>query len=262
MKYLSDYIQNCLADGKYFFTSEEALLNLQLSTEQFRHQAYRLAKKKLVRRLIQDFFIIIPAEYSHLGNLPPHWIIDPLMHYLGQGYYIGLLSAAALYGATHHQPMVFQVITSQPIRQIKLARGNIEFHMFKDLTSAYIKQISSPAGYANISGKEQTMLDLVRFYKVAGYLSNIAIIIKELSNDIDERTLTVVIKKERNNSVLQRLGYIFELLNQEIFASCIEKELSQRKTQFIRLRPDFHDKVGMHNTRFKLIINDTIELEE
>ena len=60
-----------------------------------------------------DFFMIIPAEYQKLGSLPPHWVIDSLMRYLKQDYYIGLLSAASFYGATEQQPMTFQVITDK-----------------------------------------------------------------------------------------------------------------------------------------------------
>jgi hypothetical protein len=58
-----------------------------MTEKQFKYQAYKLSQKKLIKRLICDFYMIIPAEHSNIGSLPPHWIIDSLMKYLKQDYY-------------------------------------------------------------------------------------------------------------------------------------------------------------------------------
>lgn len=91
-----------------------------------------------------------------------------------QDYYIALLSAASYYGATNQQPMALQVITSKQLRPINQPRGSIEFHVRKDIAMASITQITVPTGWAAISTKEQTLVDLVKFYKLSGYLSNVA----------------------------------------------------------------------------------------
>ena len=46
----------------------------------------------------RGFYVIVPQEYALAGSPPPSWFIDELMAYLGQPYYVGLLSAAALHG--------------------------------------------------------------------------------------------------------------------------------------------------------------------
>lgn len=260
--YLKDYISQLLADGKYFFTKKDILSTLSIADQQFKYQAYRLSQKKIIKRLIRDFYMIIPAQYSHIGSLPPHWMIDHLMKYLNQDYYIGLLSAAAIYGATHQQPMVFQVITTSPRRIINLERINIEFHSFKECSLAAQEQISSQAGYANISTKEQTIVDLIRFYSACGYLGNCATVIKELAQQCRKKNFRDVIQKESNNSVLQRLGYILELIEHQNFSSIIAQELSKRHIQQIFLRSDLKKNTGIYNEKFKLIINDEIELDE
>src|SRR3990167_2841567 len=112
MKSLHDYILTLLARGQFFFSRQEAISVLGLDQNKFRHQAYRLSKKKVIKRLLGDFFMIISPEYYHLGSLPPNWIVAPLMEHLEREYYIGLLSAAAFYGATEQQPMALQVITN------------------------------------------------------------------------------------------------------------------------------------------------------
>lgn len=262
MKYIRDYIQQVLADGKYFFSKEEVLSGLSLNSEQFRFQAYRLLKKKVIKHLTRDFFMIIPPEYQHLGGVPPHWIIDPLMKHLSQDYYIGLLSASSMYGATNQQPMAFQIITNKMRRSIVLERGLIKFHVFKNCDVAIKEQLTVPTGYVQISSKEQTMLDLVRLYKECGYLSNVGSVIKDLAEMSSEPAFATAIHQEKNNSVLQRLGFICEHVGCEDLATLVEQEIKERTVQLIRLSPDAHQKDGDRNARFKLIINDSIEIEE
>jgi predicted transcriptional regulator of viral defense system len=174
-----------------------------------------------------------------------------------------MLSAASMYGATNQQPMVFQVITTLPRRNIKLERTEIEFYSFKESILASKEKISSPAGYANISTKEQTIVDLVRFYDSCGYyLSNRANVIKELLSENDTKEFKKVISNEKTTSVLQRLGYILEIVNYTNLSAIVLQELSHRNTQQIYLSPDSKVKTGNYNSKFKVIINNKIELEE
>lgn len=260
MKTMKNYIVSLQTDGKYFFSKEEALLALGLNENQFRLQIFRLHHKNIIKNLGHGFFMIIPPEYQHLGSLPPHWIIDPLMKYLTHDYYIGLLSAASLYGATEQQPMTFQVITDKQMKPLNLERGSIEFHCYKDCASAAKEQITAPTGYAKISTKEQTLVDLVRFHAVCGYLSNVAAIVQELSESCNPEALIHVVKSEKMKTVLQRLGYILELVEFPELAMVIEQELARRQIYETLLRPDFHIRKGRRIKRWKLILNDTLEI--
>jgi predicted transcriptional regulator of viral defense system len=62
----------------------------------------------------RGFYVIIPPDYSKQGIIPPYLYIDDLMKSLDTPCYVGLLSAAALYGAAHQQPTVYTVITQSP----------------------------------------------------------------------------------------------------------------------------------------------------
>jgi predicted transcriptional regulator of viral defense system len=260
METLNSYILDLLAQGKYFFTKQDALTALGININQFKYQAYRLTVKKIIKRITNDFFMIVSPEYRHIGSLPSHWIINALMKHLDQEYYIGLLSAASLFGATEQQPMSFQVITNKTTRPIHLARISIEFHTFKYCLLAQKATISTPTGYAKISTKEQTMLDLIRFYEAAGYLSNVALVIKSLAAECNYERFIVALAHEKTKTVLQRLGYILETTNFIEPAQLVEKELSNRKTEYAFLRPDFENKAGKKNIRWKLILNDSLEI--
>lgn len=261
MNSLKNFITNRLSIGRYFFSKSEALQELGLTASQFRHQYYRLSSKRLLKALSQDFFMIIPTEYYHLGSLPPHWTIDAYMKYLDQDYYIGLLSAASMYGATHQQPMIFQVITSKTTRPIKLRRTTIEFHVDKDCSSASKSTIKAPTGFVKVSTREQTAIDLLRFYKAAGYLSNVASVIKVLAEDFRLGVFPNVLDHEKHNPVLQRLGYILELCGFFKFAELVQHELLERKIKYVLLRTDLKNKQGVKNVKWKLIVNDTLEIE-
>ena len=260
MKYLSNYIKNLLAKGRYFFSKQDVLRELGLNENQLRFQAYRLSKKRVLKRIRHDFFMIITSEYFAMGSLPPQWIVDAYMKHVDQEYYIGLLSAASFYGATEQQPMTFQVITTKATKPIQIERGSIEFHVFKECMAASKTTIKTPVGYAQISTREQTIVDLVRFYEIAGHLSNVASVIKILSEEIDITTMTHVIEHEKTKSVLQRLGYLFEILSLPKMAKIIEKEVAKRKAGYILLRPDLGYKSGVKNSRWKIIINNEVEL--
>ncbi len=260
MKTLQAYIQNLLSYGKHFFSQKNALAALNISENQFYYQFYRLSQKKVIRRIAPNFYMIIPAEYRALGSLPPSWIVDSLMNYLGRKYYIGLLSAASLYGTTEQQPMTFQVIVDKATRKIKLPRGGIDFHTKYDCAQSETDRISFPTGYATISTKEQTMVDLVHYYKASGGLSNVALIIKDLGSECSAKALEQVINKKEETATLQRLGYLLELTDHPTLADVIERNLSKRNHFYILFRPDFHEKTGERLSRWKLILNDSVEL--
>jgi len=258
MKTLRYYILSCLPDGKLFFTKEEALSALELNNNQFQLQACRLYEKKLIKNLGHGFFMIIPPEHGNYGSLPPHWIIDPLMRYLERDYYIGLLSAASIYGATEQQPMTFQVVTDKQMRPIALERGDIEFHFSKNCHLAAKDQLTVPTGYANISTREQTMVDLVRFHAVCGYFANVAQVVKEMAEECHPEDLARVIEQESMETVLQRLGYLLDFFGFGELAYVIEQELAKRSARYTVLRPDLEAKDGMRLIRWKLIINDVL----
>lgn len=244
MERLEEFITYKLANGAYFFTKQEALKTLGISPDQFRHQAYRLSIKKVLMRLIGGFYMIIPAEYYHQGSLPPLWIIDQLMGYLDQPYYVGLLSAAALYGSTEQQPMTFQVITNKLTRAIDLERGLITFHTFSECKKSHVIKHKVPTGYVFISSKTQTMVDLIRYHQASGYMSNVAIVIKNIAAECNLDDFKEEIKGERTGPILQRLGYILALQGLSNFALVVEEELSKRSTRYVLLEPDSHSKSG------------------
>ena len=70
-----------------------------------------LIEKGRVYSAWRGFYVIVPDEHALKGFVPPIEYIESLMAYTGHKYYVGLLSAAAIYGAGHQQPQILTVVT-------------------------------------------------------------------------------------------------------------------------------------------------------
>ena len=131
---LEKYIFEIQRFGANSFSRQEALEKCGLSPAAFQAALALVSKKGAIISPKKEFYVIVPPEY-HDRPLPPSTYIDALMEALGKPYYIGVLSAAAIHGASHQQPMEFQVITKGPLRKTLLPGVRIHFFFKKE----YIK---------------------------------------------------------------------------------------------------------------------------
>lgn len=104
------------------------------------------------------------------------------------------------------------------------------------------------------------MVDLVRFYRSSGHISNVAMVVGDLAEESTIKKLTHVVREEKTNAILQRLGYLLDYTSFPHLSKAIEKELAQRTTRYVPLVPDFYQKTGERDSRWKLIINEPMEL--
>ena len=111
--YLDDFLTEVRSQGRFAFALDEVKLKFQLSDKALNQSLYRLKAKKSIAQIRKGFYAILSPEYSKQGMVPPLLFIDDLMKTLGKRYYVGLISAAALHGAAHQQPMEYFVITEK-----------------------------------------------------------------------------------------------------------------------------------------------------
>src|SRR5476651_1353821 len=118
--FLIEFIEGLQSKGQYWFTHKGITNTLSIEKPALAKAINRLLKKGKIIRLYRDFYIIVPAEYKKIGLLPPTWFIAPLLQFMGLGdsYYVGLLSAATLFGAAHQKVQTFQVLVPKTTRPI------------------------------------------------------------------------------------------------------------------------------------------------
>ena len=135
------------------------------------------------------------------------------MAHSDRAYYVGLLTAAELHGASHQAVMEFQVITDRQQGAIRAGRSKIVFRYRKDMEGVAdgIEQRNTDTGFMKISGVELTALDLLRYPRSSGGIDHIATVLVDLGRRIDPDRLAKL-SGAFERSVAQRLGHLLERL--------------------------------------------------
>ena len=249
--YLNKYLTEVRAQGRYAFTLEELKSAFALSYPALKQSLYRLKQKKEVVQIRQGFYVIIPPEYSKQGMLLPYLFIDDLMKSLYKPYYVGLLSAAALYGAAHQQPMGYTVITQSPAPR-SIDKLKIVFFSKQNFLQDGIIQKKTQAGYINVSSPELTALDFFDYIHKFG-INRITTVLQELTEEMKPSVLAKVAKNFPNTAAIQRLGYILEKeVSAEKLSDSLWKVLNERTCFPVPLAPQ-KEKKGEMDSKWKII---------
>src|SRR5437868_6785249 len=123
-----------MTQGQHCFTTDNVMHELGLSQINAWAAINRLEKKEVIVTPHRGFHIIVPPEFQRLGCLPPEQFIPDLMTHLQIPYYVGLLSAAQYYGASHQQAQTFQVIVPKNRNTIQCGQIRVEFIARKNIT--------------------------------------------------------------------------------------------------------------------------------
>ena len=213
--HLSSYLSELLSSGRAVFSRDQAVRYLGSSPGAFLDAAERLQRRGHLVSVRRGFYVVVPPQYLSWGAPPPSWYIDDLMRHEGRPYYVGLLRAAELHGASHQAVMEFQVVTDKKMPELHVGRSRIAFCYRKDMSAvvAGIENRKTETGRMRISSVELTVLDLLRYPHAAGGVDHIATVLSGLSGKIDPEKLGLL-SASFERPVVQRLGHLFERLGQ------------------------------------------------
>lgn len=257
---VSIFVDDLQARGRYTFTRVEIAGIWESSDVALEAALRRLKKRGRIAKPRRGFYVIVPVEYREAGCPPASWFVDDLMRFLDQPYYVGLLSAAAIHGAAHQQPMVFQVITDRPVRPANAGRVRVAFHKSRDVAVATVVEVQTETGMMRVSSSEATAYDLVRFTAAAGYLNNVATVLKELAETLDPATL-VKLAPNYAISEVQRIGYLLELLGESKLAKPLAAWLDDRRYRPVLLVPGQARGGASPVSGWRIIPNATVEAD-
>ncbi len=267
---LSSYVSSLLSMGQTVFTVDEAEQALGVRRGAFLDAAERLQRRKALLHPRQGFYVAVPAQFASWGGPPPAWYIDELMRHERRAYYVGLLKAAELHGATHQAAMEFQVVSDKRLPRFRAGRNLIVFLFRRDMeaVAAGIEERKTDTGTMKISSPALTALDLLRYPQACAGIDNIATVLSDLGWKIDATQLaTLSVHVER--SVVQRLGHLLDRLGFRSLTAPMLNALQARQplawTELDRQRatdPDFALEPCERDTRWRVIVRRAPEPDE
>jgi predicted transcriptional regulator of viral defense system len=256
-----EWLRSQQTRGRYTFTHAEAVEGLGRTPLAVTKALWRLAKQGLVVCPRRWFYVIVPGEFDIAGAPPASWFIDDLMGYLEQPYYVGLLTAAAQHGASHQAAQVFQVVTDRSTSAIRVGRNRIQFVMKSEMDGTPTTRVKTPTGYMAMSTPEATALDLVRYYKVAGYFSHVATVLEELAEKLDGEALVQAAEAGGFEMVVvQRLGYLLDLVEAPgKITGGLAALVAKSGPQAVPLQPGRPRKGCPVDARWRIAVNAEVE---
>lgn len=267
---LSSHIASLLSAGQVVFTSKQVEQALGLGRGAFLDAAERLQRRKALIRPRQGLYVAVPPQFASWGAPPPSWYIDALMRHEQQPYYVGLLKAAELHGATHQAVMEFQIITGKRMPKIKAGRNLIVFYYRKDIAAVDegIEDRKTDTGKMKISSPALTALDLLRYPQAAGGIDNVATVLTDLAEKISPVQLALL-SDAAERSVVQRLGHLLDRLGHADLANPMYAALMARGTapwtELDRHEvrdPDFTPEPRERDDRWHVIVRRPPEVDE
>jgi predicted transcriptional regulator of viral defense system len=209
-----EYLEKLRSIGKRSFASQEIMQALNIHYDAARAGLSRLKRDGKIISPVNGLYVIVPPEHKLYGSIPAEELIPIMMKHLDAEYYVGLLSAARFYGASHQKPMVFQVVTNRRIKHsLKFGHLHIKLIYKKTLTDLPIKDFIVSTGYLKVATPELTAIDLLKFPIHAGGINNIATVLAELVESVDAGKLIELAENLNERYYLQRLGYIIEKID-------------------------------------------------
>lgn len=254
------WIDHLQSSGRYTFTREEALAATGGTETAVAASLRRLRKAGRIVSPRRGFHVVVPLEYRTAGTPPAEWFVDDLMRHLRSPYYVGLLSAAALHGAAHHAPQVFQVVTVVPTRPLTVGRVRVVFVQGRAGLSP-TQTMNTPTGTIVVSTPEATALDLVRHATACGGLQSVATVLRELAERIDGARL-VEAARGVERTVAQRLGWLLDHLGASERVDPLARTLAAGPLFPASLRSDLPTGGMAPDRRWGVIANTTIEDDE
>ncbi len=253
------WVEQLQSRGRYTFTRAGAESDTERSFVAAQTALRRLKKQGRVTSPRRGFYVVVPPEYRAAGSPPASWFIDDLMCYLGQPYYVGLLSAAVVHGAGHQQPMVFQVVTSKPTREMRAGKVAIRFSMSSLVESLPVVEQQTETGTMRVAAPETCAFDLVRYPEAAGHLGNAATVLAELAERLDARKLVDIAPIVRLPDV-QRLGFMLDAVGQSEIAAPLAEWLAKKQPRAVLLEPG-EGVDGDVDPRWHVVPNSELEMD-
>jgi len=259
-KRLVDLIESFEEKGKNTFHRDE--IRSEFVTERALTAALdKLIKKRRIVSPFAKFYVIVPTQYRNLSAPPALWFLHDWMSTNVVNYYVALLSAASIHGATHHSVQETEVVVQKQLPNKVIGSSRVRFFYNKQAHLTPKQKWPVPTGFVWVSTPAATVFELILYMPKIGGPSLIATVLSELCENLKAEDIMSALKAMQvKSSLLQRLGVILEILELNDLAKEIFKIISAKKLRPVvlnveraRFKNEFFDK------KWKVYMNDKVE---
>jgi len=238
MSSMRDWALALPSQGRFTFTTaEERAASGGTSDAAVAAALDRAEADRIIASPVRGFHVVLPLEDRGTGT--PSWrlFLDPLMAHLGLPYYVGILTAASIHGASGQAAQVVQVVTPHPRRPARAGRLKIEFVVRGTAARAPVELRTTPSGRMRVATPELVALDLVRYPGKAAGWGNVATVLRDLAPSLRRAGMRAALAVEPTAPELQRLGHLLERAGAEPVLPELVAGLATRRVGWVPLIP-------------------------
>lgn len=262
---LGNWIKNREQIGRPCFSYDEVKVAFpMLSPNVLSSSLSRYRAKGVIQAVHRGFFVVIPPHCALQKRVPDTYYISQLAEHLGRKYYISLLSAASLWGASHQAVMQTHVMTHLPQSSISHLKNNtLRWFYRKTIPSRFLVSKNGETAALKYSNPELTAIDLVHWTSKIGGISSVATVLAELRETTDFRGSATGVFMTADMSDVQRLGYIYDVVlgdrkqSETIFA---ELNAMPGNVRNVLLVPQEKRSHSRRDDRWHIDVNEEIEV--
>ncbi len=258
MSSLREWALGLPAQGRFTFTTAEARAHqANVSAAGTAAALDRAEADRIIVSPVRGFHVVLPLEDRGIGA--PSWrlFLDPLMTHLQMPYYVGLLTAASIHGASAQAAQAVQVITPRPRRPIRVGRLAIEFIVRRTAGQAPVELVTTPSGRMRVATPEVVGLDLVRYPSRAGGWGNVITVLQDLAPSMRRSGMRKALAVEPTTPDVQRLGHFLARVGADGVADALADELGNRRSIWVPLvpgEPTAAEPMG-RDPRWRVVVN-------
>jgi predicted transcriptional regulator of viral defense system len=208
-----------------------------------------------------EHWVIVPLQDASAGAPPLEtWLDAYLSKTLGLPYYVALLSAAEVYGASPQAVMVTHVMVPKARRPVEVGRHKLVFFERSRIPEMPVAWHETTHGRFKVSSPALTALELVARQQMAGGIARVMEVLQGLMPEITNKGLRVALDALDEIPTAQRVGVLLNLASQPDLADHVATWLDTKRTRRIALSPGSSDTGPFTlDARFKVLVPDTIQ---
>lgn len=238
---LSSVLDDAERSGKLNLSTREILAALPgLSVAALRQALHRQQRRGRVVRLSRgsDHWLIVPLQHAASGAPPLEtWLDRYMSKTLGLPYYVSLLSAAEVHGASPYAVMVTQVMVPERRRGITVGRHEVVFHTRVRIESMPTRWYETSDGRFKVGTPELTAMELVERATLVGGMARVREVLQALWTSCTTQGLVEALEAMQEIPTAQRLGALLALDEQRALASVVAEWLRNKPLRLVPLEP-------------------------